>query len=74
MVEKHKKHVDDLRAYYESEIDQLKVEFEQRLTRAKADDRQVRKLEQELEAVTIRNGLLEQRLNHADGNSGVYER
>jgi hypothetical protein len=74
LVEKHKKHMEDLRAYYESEIDQLKVEFKQRLNKVKVDDQQVRKLERELEAVKIRNGILEQRLNHADGNSSIYER
>ncbi|XP_065829041.1 M-phase phosphoprotein 9-like isoform X2 [Oscarella lobularis] len=75
LVEKHRKHIEDLKEYYESEIEDLNAALEK--TRVEANEHGqeiVEKLRDELEGVKLSNELLHQKLTQVERSSSMYER
>ena len=75
LVEKHRKHIEDLKEYYESEIEDLNAALEE--TRVEANEHGqeiVEKLRDELEGVKLSNELLHQKLTQVERSSSMYER
>eukprot|EP00118_Oscarella_pearsei_P013280 m.104616 g.104616 ORF g.104616 m.104616 type:complete len:554 (+) comp37207_c0_seq3:43-1704(+) len=75
LVEKHRKHIDDLKEYYEREIRELNASLEE--TRLEVEDEQespmAEALQDEIEGLKLTNELLHQKLMQTERSSNLYE-